>query len=62
MTLSSTGCLAPDEVSARKHYLRLAVNAPELATVKDFLCFYAATSCGKMVKKPIANSLNAFAE
>jgi hypothetical protein len=38
------------------------VDPPDLATVKDFFHFYIATSRGKVVKEPIANSVNAFAD
>jgi hypothetical protein len=35
---------------------------PDLATVKDFLRFHIATSRGKIVEKPMADSVNTFAE
>jgi len=38
------------------------VNAPDLATVKDFLHFHIATSRGKIVEKPTVDSVNTFAE
>jgi hypothetical protein len=36
--------------------------APDLATVKDFICFHAASSSGKVVELPTADLVNAFAE
>lgn len=36
--------LSPDEETASSQYLRPGVAAPDLATVKDFLRFYIATS------------------
>jgi hypothetical protein len=35
---------------------------PDLVTVKEFLRFYIATSRGKIVEKPMADSVNTFAE
>lgn len=52
----------PDEAGARLHCLRKGVDAPDLATVKDFLRFYIATSRGKIVEKPTPDSVNSFAE
>jgi hypothetical protein len=48
----------PDEASARHHCLDKEIEAPDLATVKDFLRFYIATSRGKIVEKPTADSLS----
>jgi hypothetical protein len=56
------GLPIPDEANARHHRLRKGVDAPDLATVKDFLRFYIATSRGKIVEKPTADSVNTFAE
>jgi hypothetical protein len=58
------GLPTPDEASARQRCLHEGVNAPDLATVKDFLRFHAATSRGKIDEEErlTANSLNAFAE
>ena len=42
--------------------LKQHVEAPDLATVKDFLRFHAATSKGKIKEKITCNSLNTFAE
>ena len=38
------------------------VEAPDLATVKDFLRFYVATSRGKIVERPTVDSINTVAE
>jgi hypothetical protein len=58
------GLPIPDEASARQHYLCKGVDAPDLATVKDFLRFYISTSRGKIDEdeRPTADSVNAFAE
>jgi hypothetical protein len=58
------GLPIPDEASARQRCLHKGVNAPDLATVKDFLRFHAASGCGKIdeEKQLTADSLNAFAE
>lgn len=52
----------PSEAMARQRYLGEGVKAPDLETVKDFLRFHIATSCGKVVAQPTANSVNVFAE
>jgi hypothetical protein len=56
------GLPTPNEASARHHCLGEGVDAPDLATIKDFLRFYIATSRGKIVAKPTADSVNSFAE
>jgi len=38
------------------------VEAPDLATIKDFFRFYIATSCGRIVAKPKVDSINTNAE
>ena len=38
------------------------MEAPDLATVKDFLRFHAAASKGKITEKITTDSLNTFAE
>jgi hypothetical protein len=38
------------------------VEAPDLATLKDFFRFHAATSKGKIVEKMASGSLNTFEE
>ena len=48
---------APDEAYARHHYLRQGVEAPDLATIKDFFHFFIATSCGKIVTKLTVDSI-----
>jgi hypothetical protein len=34
------------------------VEAPDLATMKDFFRFYIARSCGRIVAKPTVDSIN----
>ena len=53
---------APDEVYARHYCLHQGVEAPDLATIKDFFRFFIATSCGKIVTKPTVDSINTNAE
>ena len=53
---------APTEAMARQRFLGKGAEAPDLETVKDFLRFHVSTSCGKIVAKPTADSVNAFAE
>jgi len=53
---------APDEACARHHCLHKGVDAPDLATIKDFFRFYIATSDGRIVAKPTADSINTNAE
>jgi hypothetical protein len=38
------------------------VDAPDLATLKDFFRFQASTSKGLIAEKPTCDSLNTFAE
>lgn len=52
------GLHAPDEAMARECCLRKGVEAPDLATTKDFSRFSAAASKGKMVELPTADSVN----
>ncbi len=56
------GLPCPSEDIAKDRCLGNGVQAPDLATVKDFLRFHAATSRGKIVTKPTADSVTAFAE
>jgi hypothetical protein len=58
------GLPIPGEANARQHYLCKGVDAPDLATAKDFLRFYIATSRGKIddSERPTADSINIFAE
>lgn len=58
----SPGVPLPDEKSARKYCLRAGVEAPELATIKDFLFFYIATSRPQLSSKPTVDSINTVAE
>ena len=51
-----------DEACARHLCLRRGVEAPDLATVKDFFRFYIATSYGRIVAKPTPDSINIIAE
>jgi hypothetical protein len=51
-----------DEAAVRERVLRQNVEAPDLATVKDFLRFQAATGKGMIVKQTTCDSLNTFAE
>jgi hypothetical protein len=53
--------LIPDEAAIRERVLRKNVEAPDLATVKDFLRFHAAASKGKIKEKIATDSLNTFA-
>ena len=52
----------PDEAAVRERVLRENVDAPDLAAVKDFLRFHAATSKGKIQEEVTCDSLNTFAE
>jgi hypothetical protein len=56
------GLPIPDEAAIRERVLRKNVEAPDLATVKDFLRFHAAASEGKIKEKITSDSLNTFAE
>jgi hypothetical protein len=58
--LLQPGLPNPDEASARQHCLYKRVAIPDLATVKDFLRFYIATSRGKIDEneRPTADSVN----
>ena len=54
---------APDEACARHHCLYEGVEAPDLATIKEFFFhFYIATSYGRIVAKPTVDSINTNAE
>jgi hypothetical protein len=56
------GLPIPDEDAIRKLVLAKNVEAPDLATVKDFLRFYAAPSEGIIAERITCDSLNTFAE
>jgi hypothetical protein len=60
--LSRKDFLVPDQAAVRERVLAKNVEAPDLATVKDFFRFCAATGKGKIVNKIICDSLNAVAE
>jgi hypothetical protein len=55
------GLHPPDEAVARERYLGTGADAPDLATVKDFLRFIAATSKAKIVEQTTPESVNTFA-
>ena len=61
-TLHSEGSRPPNAASTRQLYLREGIDASDLATVKDFLRFYVATSCGGITEKPTPDLINTFAE
>jgi hypothetical protein len=57
------GLPPPDEETARRQHLRPGVAAPDLATVKDFIRFYIATSRPRLdAEKPTVDSVNTVAE
>jgi len=56
------GLPVPDEAAVRAQVLKKDVEALDLATMKDFFCFHAAVSKGKIVEKMTSDSLNTFAE
>src|SRR5947209_8387461 len=51
-----------DQAAVRERVLVKNVEAPDLATVKDFFRFYTATGKGKIVIKITSNSLIAVTE
>ncbi len=51
-----------DEAAIRELVLHRDVEAPDLATVKDFLRFHAAVSKGKIQGRTTSDSLNTNAE
>ena len=52
----------PSEEMARDRCLRPGIEAPDLATVKDFLRFYIATSHPQLADVPTTESINTVAE
>ena len=57
------GLTAPDEEAVRREHLRTGAAAPDLATIKDFLRFYIATSQPRLdADKPTVDSINIVAE
>ncbi|MCJ1474750.1 hypothetical protein MMC13_003410 [Lambiella insularis] len=61
--LARRGLTPPSEDHVRHEFLRPGIAAPDLATVKDFLRFYIATSRPRLdVDKPTVDSMNTVAE
>jgi hypothetical protein len=56
------GLPAPSEEAAREQCLRPGIEAPNLATVKDFIRFYIATSYPRLAEQPTIDSINTVAE
>lgn len=56
------GLPAPHEETAREQCMRPGVEAPDLATVKDFMRFYIATSRPRLTEQPSVDSINTVAE
>lgn len=56
------GLPAPSEEAAREQCLRPGVEAPDLATVKDFVRFYIATSRPRLTEQLTVDSINTVAE
>jgi hypothetical protein len=56
------GLPVPDKAVVRERVLGANVEAPDHATVKDFLRWHAAISQGKIVKEATSDSLNTIAE
>ena len=57
------GLSSPDEETVRRQHLRANAAAPDLATVKDFLRFYIATSRPRLdADRPTVDSINIVAE
>lgn len=53
----------PDYETVRYEHLGVIAAAPDLVTVKDFLCFYSATSRPRLdAKLPTVDSINIVAE
>ena len=57
------GLSPPDEETARRRHLEPGVAAPDLATVKDFIRFYVATSKPRLdAERLTVDSVNTVAE
>lgn len=57
------GLRPPDEETVRREHLHAGSPAPDLATVKDFLRFYIATSQPRLdADRPTVDSVNIVAE
>ena len=52
------GLPVPDEAVTQERVLGKDVEAPDLATVKDFLRFHATTNKGKIMERLTSDSLN----
>ena len=52
----------PTAQAAHEQCLRAGIAAPDLATVKDFIRFYVATSSPKIADVPTVDSINTVAE
>ena len=48
----------PSEQAVREHCLRADIAAPNLVMVKDFICFYVASSCPKIADVSTVDSIN----
>ena len=60
---AQNGLPPPDEEKARREHLRAGAAAPDLATIKDFLRFYIATSQPRLdADRPTVDSVNIVAE
>ena len=60
---AAKGLPSPDEDKAREDCLRKGIAAPDLATIKDFLRFYVATSKPQIdTTKPTRDSIQTVAE
>jgi hypothetical protein len=53
---------APEQACARHCCLQQGVEAPDLATIKDFFGFNIATSSGRIMAKPTVDPINTNAE
>ena len=56
------GLSIPTEDDVRTQYLCPGVQTPDLATIKDFLRFYVATSTPRLTDIPTVKSINTIAE
>jgi hypothetical protein len=60
---AAKGLPSPDEEKAREDCLRKGIAAPDLASIKDFLWFYVATSKPQIdMTKPTRDSIQTVAE
>jgi len=56
------GLPVPDEAATRERVLRKNVEAPDLATLKDFFRFIASVGTGMILEQMTADSLNTYGE